>query len=157
MEKPYLSLYSTLLAKWCLCFLICCPGLSWFSFSVMVFLPRSKHLLISWLQSPFTEILEPKKIKWGSCHKVNLVFIIPYFCNSFSLLMTRKVSSLLISIFLENLLIRILSGSKSVVPRQQYHHDLGTSQKWTANPLNHQFCTGACRWFWCLSRFEIHS
>ena len=31
--------------------------------SVMAFLPRSKCLLISWLQSPFTVILEPKKIK----------------------------------------------------------------------------------------------
>ena len=30
---------------------------------VIAFLPRSKHLLISWLQSPFTVILESKKIK----------------------------------------------------------------------------------------------
>ena len=30
---------------------------------VIAFFPRSKHLLISWLQSPFTVILEPKKIK----------------------------------------------------------------------------------------------
>ena len=30
---------------------------------VIAFLPRSKHLLISWLQSPFAVILEPKKIK----------------------------------------------------------------------------------------------
>ena len=30
---------------------------------VIAFLPRSKHLLISWLQSPFTVILEPKKMK----------------------------------------------------------------------------------------------
>ena len=29
---------------------------------VIAFLPRSKHLLISWLQSPSTVILEPKKI-----------------------------------------------------------------------------------------------
>ena len=29
----------------------------------ITFLPRSKHLLISWLQSPFAAILEPKKIK----------------------------------------------------------------------------------------------
>ena len=29
---------------------------------VIVFLPRSKHLLISWLQSPSAVILEPKKI-----------------------------------------------------------------------------------------------
>ena len=30
---------------------------------VIAFLPRSKHLLISWLQSSFSVILEPKKIK----------------------------------------------------------------------------------------------
>ena len=30
---------------------------------VIDFLPRSKHLLISWLQSPSAAILEPKKIK----------------------------------------------------------------------------------------------
>ena len=33
------------------------------SMLVMAFLPRSKHLLISWLQSPSAMILEPKKIK----------------------------------------------------------------------------------------------
>ena len=30
---------------------------------VITFLPRSKHLLISWLQSPSAVILEPKEIK----------------------------------------------------------------------------------------------
>ena len=30
---------------------------------VIVFLPKSKHLLIPWLQSPSAVILEPKKIK----------------------------------------------------------------------------------------------
>ena len=30
---------------------------------VITFLPRSQHLLISWLQSPSAVILEPKKIK----------------------------------------------------------------------------------------------
>ena len=30
---------------------------------VITFLPGSKHLLISWLQSPSTVISEPKKIK----------------------------------------------------------------------------------------------
>ena len=33
---------------------------------VITFLPRSKHLLISWLQSPSAVVLEPPKIK--SCH-----------------------------------------------------------------------------------------
>ena len=30
---------------------------------VIIFLPKSKRLLISWLQSPSAMILEPKKIK----------------------------------------------------------------------------------------------
>ena len=33
---------------------------------VITFLPRSKHLLIAWLQSPSAVILEPKKIKSGT-------------------------------------------------------------------------------------------
>ena len=44
----------------------------------MTFLPRSKHLLISWLQSPSAVVLEPKKIKSDTvstvspsiCHEV---------------------------------------------------------------------------------------
>ena len=31
---------------------------------IIAFLPRSKHLLLSWLQSPSVVILEPKKIKF---------------------------------------------------------------------------------------------
>ena len=42
---------------------------------VITFLPRSKHLLISWLQSPSAVILEPPKIKSATvslsiCNKV---------------------------------------------------------------------------------------
>ena len=45
---------------------------------VIAFLPRSKHLLISWLQSQSAVILEPKKIKsvtvsivsLSICHKM---------------------------------------------------------------------------------------
>ena len=37
---------------------------------VMTFLPKSKHLLISWLQSPSAAILEPRKIK---CDTVSTV------------------------------------------------------------------------------------
>ena len=48
------------------------------SMLVITFLPRSKHLLISWLQSPSAVILEPKKIKSATvstvspsiCHEV---------------------------------------------------------------------------------------
>ena len=35
---------------------------------VIVFLPRSKHLLISWLQTPSEVILEPKKVKSITFH-----------------------------------------------------------------------------------------
>ena len=33
---------------------------------VITFLPKSKHLLSSWLQSPSAVILEPQKIKWAT-------------------------------------------------------------------------------------------
>ena len=36
---------------------------------VITFLPRSKHLLISWLQSPSAVILEPRKIKSATVSK----------------------------------------------------------------------------------------
>ena len=43
---------------------------------VIAFLPRSKHLLISWLQSSSTVILEPKKIK-----SVNISTFPPCICH----------------------------------------------------------------------------
>ena len=39
---------------------------------VITFLPRSKHLLISWLQSPSAVILEPRKIKSVTVSTVSL-------------------------------------------------------------------------------------
>ena len=38
---------------------------------VITFLPRNKHPLISWLQSPSAVILEPKKIKPLTVHIVS--------------------------------------------------------------------------------------
>ena len=38
---------------------------------VIAFLPRSKHLLISWLQSPSAVILEPKKINFVTVSTVS--------------------------------------------------------------------------------------
>ena len=63
---------------------------------VITFLPRSKRLLISWLQSPSAVILEPRKIKSATvspsiCHEVMgpdamiLVFWILSFKPAFSL------------------------------------------------------------------------
>ena len=39
---------------------------------VITFLPRSKHLLFSWLQSPSAVILEPQKIKSDTVSTVSL-------------------------------------------------------------------------------------
>ena len=43
---------------------------------VIAFLPRSKHLLISWLQLPYAVILEPKKIK-----SVTVSIVSPSICH----------------------------------------------------------------------------
>ena len=43
---------------------------------IIAFLPRSKHLLISWLQSPSTVILEPKKRK-----SVTVCIVSPSICQ----------------------------------------------------------------------------
>ena len=39
---------------------------------VINFLPSSKHLLIAWLQSPSTMILEPQKIKSATVSLISL-------------------------------------------------------------------------------------
>ena len=43
---------------------------------VIAFLPRSKHLLISWLQSPSAVILKPTKIK-----SVTVSIVSPFICH----------------------------------------------------------------------------
>ena len=43
---------------------------------VITFLPRSKHLLISWLQSPSAVIVEPPKIKSATVSTVS-----PFICH----------------------------------------------------------------------------
>ena len=43
---------------------------------VIAFLPRSKHLLISWLQSPFAVMLEAPKIK-----SVTVSIVSPSVCH----------------------------------------------------------------------------
>ena len=75
------------------------PSPTMLSRLVITFLPRSKHLLISWLQSPSAVILEPRKIKSATvstvspsiCHQVMgpdamiLVFWMLRFKPTFSL------------------------------------------------------------------------
>ena len=58
LEKSQIWWYGPLLAEWCRC------SSNMLSRFVIAFLPRSKCLLISWLQSPPTVTLEPKKRKF---------------------------------------------------------------------------------------------
>ena len=46
---------------------------------VITFLPKSKHLLISWLQSPSAVILEPEKVKSVT---VSIVYPFPDMTNA---------------------------------------------------------------------------
>ena len=59
---------------------------------VITFLPRNKHLLISWLQSPSAVILEPKKIK-----PVTVSIIYPSICQEVMGLGTMILVFLLLS------------------------------------------------------------
>ena len=52
---------------------------------VITFLPRSKHLVISWLQSPSAVILEPRKIKSATVSTVKLTTLLDIPLDYFSL------------------------------------------------------------------------
>ena len=60
---------------------------------VIAFLPRSKRLLTSWLQSPSAVILEPKKIKL-----LTVSIVSPFICHEDErLLLNEKTSGFLVS------------------------------------------------------------
>ena len=64
LSHPYMTTRKTIaLTRWTFVSKVMSLLFNTLSRFVIVFLPRSKHLLISWLQSPSTVILEPKKIK----------------------------------------------------------------------------------------------
>ena len=65
LSHPYMTTGKTIaLTRWTLVGKVKSLLLNMLSRLVITFLPRSKHLLISWLQSPSTVILEPRKIVW---------------------------------------------------------------------------------------------
>ena len=79
LSHPYMTTGKTIaLTKWTFVGKVTFLLLNMLSRLVIAFLPRRKRLLISWLQSPSAEILEPKKIKSVSvstlspsiCHEV---------------------------------------------------------------------------------------
>ena len=70
LEKPYLWLHIPLLAKWCLCFWICCLCLPSLFF-------QGASLLISWSLSAV--ILEPRNICLSFSHFKFLVSLLHYY------------------------------------------------------------------------------
>ena len=64
LSNPYMTIGKTIaLTRWTFVGKVMSLLFNMLSRLVKAFLPRSKHLLISWLQSPSAVILEPKKIK----------------------------------------------------------------------------------------------
>ena len=64
LSHPYMTHGKTIaLTRWTFVGKVMSLLLNMLSRLVITFLPRSKHFLISWLQSPSAVILEPKKIK----------------------------------------------------------------------------------------------
>ena len=64
LSHPHMTTRKTIgLTKWTFVGKVMSLFFNTLSRIVIAFLPRSRCLLISWLQSPSTVILEPKKIK----------------------------------------------------------------------------------------------
>ena len=77
LSHPYMTNGKTIaLTRWTFVGKIMSLLYNMLSKLVIAFLPRSKHLLISWLQSPSAVILEPKNIK-----SVTVSVIFPSICH----------------------------------------------------------------------------
>ena len=73
LSHPYMTTGKTIaLTRWTLVGKVMSLLLNMLSRLVITFLPRSKRLLISWLQSPSAVILEPLKIKSDTVSTVSL-------------------------------------------------------------------------------------
>ena len=76
LSHPYMTTGKTIvLTRWTFIGKVMSLLFNMLSRLVITFLPRSKHLLISWLRSPSAVILEPPKIKSATvsppiCHEV---------------------------------------------------------------------------------------
>ena len=77
LSHPYMTTGKTIaLTRWTFVGKVISLFFNMLSRLVIAFLPRSMHLLISWLQSPSAVILEPKKIKTAT---VSIIF--PSICH----------------------------------------------------------------------------
>ena len=76
LSHPYMTTGKTIaLTRWTFVGKVMSLLFSMLSRLIIVFLPRSKCLLISWLQSPSAVILEPQKIK-----SVTISIVSPSIC-----------------------------------------------------------------------------
>ena len=72
LSHPYMTTGKTIaLTSWTFVGKVMSLLLNMLSRLVITFLPRSKRLLISWLQSPSAVILEPKKIKSNTAYTIS--------------------------------------------------------------------------------------
>ena len=77
LSHPYMTTGKTIaLTRWTFVGKVMSLLFNMLSRFVIAFLPRSKHPLISWLQSPSAVILEPKKIK-----SVTVSIVSPSICH----------------------------------------------------------------------------
>ena len=75
LSHPYMTTGKTIaLTRWTFVGKVMSQLLNMLSRLVINFLLRSKHLLISLLQSPYAVILEPPKIKSGTVSTVSYLF-----------------------------------------------------------------------------------
>ena len=71
LSHPYMTTGKTIaLTRWTFVDKVMSLPFNMLSTLVIVFLPRSKHLFISWLQSPSAVILEPPKNKVSHCFPI---------------------------------------------------------------------------------------
>ena len=74
LSHPYMNTGKTIpLTRWTFIDKVMSLFFNMLSRLVIAFLPRSKRLLISWLQSPSAVILEPKKIKSVTVYIVSVI------------------------------------------------------------------------------------
>ena len=72
LSHPYMTNGKTIaLTRWTFVSKVMSLLFNMLSRLVLTFLPRSKRLLISWMQSPRAVILEPKKIKLDTVSTVS--------------------------------------------------------------------------------------
>ena len=77
LSHPYMTTGKTIaLTRWTFVSKVMSLLFNMLSRLVIAFLPRSKHFLISWLQSPSAVILEPKKIK-----SLTVSIVFPSICH----------------------------------------------------------------------------